>query len=47
MTAECSSEAGLDLLNPLAHRGDDVALVAADFRLPGMDGVDLLERAAR
>ena len=33
--AERSPKAGLDLLKRLAHRGDDVALVAADLRLPG------------
>jgi thioredoxin reductase (NADPH) len=43
--AERSPEAGLELLERLAHRGDDVALVAADLRLPGMDGIEFLERA--
>jgi thioredoxin reductase (NADPH) len=43
--AESSPEAGLELLEGLAYRGDDVALVAADLRLPGMDGVEFLERA--
>ena len=43
--AEHSPKAGLDLLERLAHRGDDVALVAADLRLPGMNGVEFLERA--
>jgi thioredoxin reductase (NADPH) len=43
--AERSPDAGLDLLEQLAHRGDDVALVAADLRLPGMDGAEFLERA--
>jgi thioredoxin reductase (NADPH) len=43
--AERSPEAGLELLERFAHRGDDVALVAADLRLPGMDGVEFLERA--
>src|SRR5215213_2689096 len=43
--AERSPGAGLELLERLAHRGDDVALVAADLRLPAMDGVEFLERA--
>ena len=35
----------LTVLQRLADQGDEVALVAADLRLPGMDGVELLERA--
>jgi thioredoxin reductase (NADPH) len=38
-------QAGLDMLERLAERGDQVALVAADLHLPGMDGVAFLERA--
>jgi thioredoxin reductase (NADPH) len=38
-------EAGLDTLERLAEGGDQVALVAADLHLPGMDGVEFLERA--
>src|SRR4029450_4538894 len=40
-----ASQAGLDMLARLAERGDQVALVAADLHLPGMDGVEFLERA--
>ena len=35
----------LTRLQRLADHGGEVALVAADLRLPGMDGVDFLERA--
>jgi len=38
-------QAGLDMLERLAERGDQVALVAADLHLPGVDGVEFLERA--
>ena len=38
-------QAGLDTLERLAAGGDQVALVAADLHLPGMDGVAFLERA--
>jgi thioredoxin reductase (NADPH) len=43
--AERSPEPALDLLERLAEGGEDVALVAADLHLPGMDGVAFLERA--
>jgi thioredoxin reductase (NADPH) len=38
-------EAGITVLSRLVATGEDVALVAADLHLPGMDGVDFLERA--
>jgi thioredoxin reductase (NADPH) len=40
-----ASRTGLDILERLAEGGDQVALVAADLQLPGMDGVAFLERA--
>jgi thioredoxin reductase (NADPH) len=40
-----SAEAGLATLERLARQGDEVALVAADLKLTGIDGVDFLERA--
>lgn len=40
-----SPEGGLEALERLAQGGEAVALVAADLRLPGMDGVEFLERA--
>jgi thioredoxin reductase (NADPH) len=43
--AERSPETALDLLGRLVSLGDAVALVAADGRLPGIDGVEFLERA--
>jgi len=36
-----------DLLGELARRGEAVALVLADQRMPGMTGVELLDRARR
>jgi thioredoxin reductase (NADPH) len=38
-------EAGIQMLSRLAFAKEDVALVAADLHLPGMEGVDFLERA--
>jgi CheY-like chemotaxis protein len=40
-----SPTTGLAALERLASDGEDVALIAADLRLPGMDGVAFLERA--
>jgi thioredoxin reductase (NADPH) len=45
VVAADAPQAGLDMLERLAERGDQVALVAADLHLPGMDGVAFLERA--
>src|SRR5262245_8369114 len=44
MTAD-SPAAGLDALARLARHGDEVALIAADLRLPGMGGVEFLGQA--
>ena len=41
LTAD-TSEARLEGLQRLAHRGEEVALVAADLRLPDMDGIAFL-----
>ena len=41
-----SGDQALKLLDRLALRGDPVALVLADQRMPGMTGVELLERVA-
>ena len=46
VVAERSPKAALGLLERLADRGEDVALVAADLRLPGTDGVEFLEQAS-
>jgi thioredoxin reductase (NADPH) len=40
-----SPEAGLEGLRRLARRGEEVALVAVDLRLPDTDGIAFLERA--
>ena len=46
LTAD-SAEAGLDALERLAQQGEEVALVAADLHLPGMDGIEFLATGAR
>lgn len=43
--AEHSPEVALATLERLAQRGEEVALVIADLHLPGIDGVEFLERA--
>jgi thioredoxin reductase (NADPH) len=40
-----SPSTGLSVLERLASDGEDVALIAADLQLPGMDGVAFLEQA--
>lgn len=40
-----SGEETLGALRELALRGEDVAVILADHRMPGMTGVELLERA--
>ena len=40
-----SGEAGLDLLRQLSVRGEPVALLLADQRMPGLSGVEFLEAA--
>jgi thioredoxin reductase (NADPH) len=40
-----TAQEGLDALRGLADRGGEVALVAADLRLPGIGGVEFLQQA--
>jgi thioredoxin reductase (NADPH) len=40
-----SPQAGIDELVVLARESQDIALIAADLRLPRMEGLDFLERA--
>ena len=43
--ASGTPQEGMDALARLADQGDDVALVAADLHLPGIDGIQFVERA--
>ena len=40
-----SGEAALEALRDLKRRGDPVAAMLADYRMPAMNGIDFLERA--
>jgi thioredoxin reductase (NADPH) len=40
-----SPDTALETLQDLAHRGEQVALMVVDLRLPGTNGVDFLQRA--
>ncbi len=40
-----SGEAGLDIVEQIVRRGEPVALLVADQRMPGMSGVEFLARA--
>src|SRR5437899_5184744 len=40
-----SGDAALDALREMRLRGDEVAVVVADYRMPGMNGIEFLERA--
>lgn len=42
-----SGQAALDTCTQLQQRGDEVALFLSDQRMPGMSGVDFLERARK
>jgi thioredoxin reductase (NADPH) len=40
-----SGEAALDALRQMKLRGDQVAVILADYRMPGLNGIEFLERA--
>src|SRR6202035_5858168 len=40
-----SGEQALDALRQMKLRGDQVAILLADYRMPGLTGIEFLERA--
>ena len=40
-----SGDDALDALREMRLRGDEVAVIVADYRMPGMNGIEFLERA--
>src|SRR5260370_40028161 len=40
-----SGESALDALRQMKLRGDSVAVILADYRMPQMNGIEFLERA--
>jgi thioredoxin reductase (NADPH) len=40
-----SGDAALDALREMKLRGDEVAVIVADYRMPAMNGIEFLERA--
>jgi thioredoxin reductase (NADPH) len=40
-----SGDAALDALRQMRLRGDEVAVIVADYRMPAMNGIEFLERA--
>src|SRR5579871_6920208 len=40
-----SGEQALDALRQMKLRGDQVAVILADYRMPGLSGIEFLERA--
>jgi thioredoxin reductase (NADPH) len=40
-----SGDSALDALREMRLRGDEVAVIVADYRMPGMNGIEFLERA--
>lgn len=41
-----SGDAALDALKELKLRGDQVAVILADYRMPQMNGIEFLEQAS-